>query len=108
MESGKKIHSRKGDTGMDLVKCEGVRKVYGSGNSEVVALDGIDLTVRKGEFVAVTGVRFGKIYFAAYPGQCGQANERESDHRRDGPVKTESDAGGDLPAQKGRPGVSVL
>ena len=40
---------------MDLVKCEGVRKVYGSGNSEVVALDGIDLTVRKGEFVAVTG-----------------------------------------------------
>ena len=55
MKSGKKIHSRKGDTGMDLVKCEGVRKVYGSGNSEVVALDGIDLTVRKGEFVAVTG-----------------------------------------------------
>ena len=40
---------------MDLVKCEGVRNVYGSGNSEVVALDGIDLTVRKGEFVAVTG-----------------------------------------------------
>lgn len=40
---------------MEILKCEGVRKVYGSGNNQVVALDGIDLTVQKGEFVAIVG-----------------------------------------------------
>ena len=40
---------------MEILKCEGVRKVYGSGNNQVVALDGIDMAVRKGEFVAVMG-----------------------------------------------------
>lgn len=34
---------------------KGVRKVYGSGNNQVVALDRIDLTVNKGEFVAIIG-----------------------------------------------------
>ena len=40
---------------MNLLTCEGVRKVYGSGRNQVVALDGIDLTVGKGEFVAIIG-----------------------------------------------------
>ena len=40
---------------MEILKCEGVRKVYGSGENQVVALDGIDLSVGKGEFVAVIG-----------------------------------------------------
>ncbi len=40
---------------MDILTCEGVRKIYGSGNNQVAALDGIDLTVGKGEFVAVIG-----------------------------------------------------
>lgn len=40
---------------MNILTCEGVRKVYGSGNNQVVALDGIDLTVSKGEFVAIVG-----------------------------------------------------
>lgn len=40
---------------MEILKCEGVRKVYGSGGSQVVALDGIDLAVNKGEFVAIIG-----------------------------------------------------
>ena len=40
---------------MEILKCEGVRKVYGSGGNQVVALDGIDLSVNKGEFVAITG-----------------------------------------------------
>lgn len=40
---------------MNLLTCEGVRKVYGSGRNQVVALDGIDLTVDKGEFVAIIG-----------------------------------------------------
>ncbi len=40
---------------MNILTCEGVRKMYGSGNNQVAALDGIDLTVDKGEFVAVIG-----------------------------------------------------
>ena len=40
---------------MEIVRCEGVRKVYGSGDSQVRALNGIDLAVEKGEFVAITG-----------------------------------------------------
>lgn len=40
---------------MEILKCEGVRKVYGSGGNQVTALDGIDLSVSKGEFVAILG-----------------------------------------------------
>ncbi len=40
---------------MEILKCDNVRKIYGSGSNQVTALDGIDLTVEKGEFVAVTG-----------------------------------------------------
>ena len=40
---------------MEILKCENLRKVYGSGNNQVVALDHIDLSVQKGEFVAIVG-----------------------------------------------------
>ena len=40
---------------MEIVKCEGVRKRYGAGDGQVIALDGIDLSVRRGEFVAILG-----------------------------------------------------
>lgn len=40
---------------MELLKCEGIRKVYGQGGDPVVALDRIDLSVDKGEFVAIVG-----------------------------------------------------
>ena len=40
---------------MEILKCENIRKVYGSGNNQVVALDHIDLSVQKGEFVAIVG-----------------------------------------------------
>lgn len=40
---------------MEILKCEGVKKVYGSGGNQVTALNGIDLSVRKGEFVAIIG-----------------------------------------------------
>ncbi len=38
-----------------LVDLRGVTKVYGQGDSEVRALAGVDLTIRRGEFVAVMG-----------------------------------------------------
>lgn len=40
---------------MEILKCEGLRKVYGTGENQVVALDRIDLSVQKGEFVAIIG-----------------------------------------------------
>jgi putative ABC transport system ATP-binding protein len=49
------IFRQKGDDSMEILRCEGVRKIYGTGNSQVTALDGIDLSVEKGEFVAVVG-----------------------------------------------------
>ncbi|EOS41278.1 hypothetical protein C808_00447 [Lachnospiraceae bacterium M18-1] len=40
---------------MEILKCEDIRKVYCSGRHQVIALDGIDLSVEKGEFVAIVG-----------------------------------------------------
>ncbi len=40
---------------MEILKCEGIRKVYGVGNNQVIALDKLDLSVEKGEFVAIVG-----------------------------------------------------
>ena len=42
-------------TGMEILKCEKVMKVYGSGSNQVTALAEIDLSVKKGEFVAILG-----------------------------------------------------
>jgi putative ABC transport system ATP-binding protein len=38
-----------------LLALRDVRKVYGSGEAEVVALDGVDLSIHSGEFIAVLG-----------------------------------------------------
>jgi putative ABC transport system ATP-binding protein len=38
-----------------LIALSGIYKIYGSGESEVRALDGVDLTIDHGEFVAVMG-----------------------------------------------------
>ena len=40
---------------MEILKCENVRKIYGAGNNQVVALNHIDLSIQKGEFVAIVG-----------------------------------------------------
>ena len=40
---------------MTIWETKDLRKVSGSGDTEVRALDGVDLTVEKGEFVAVVG-----------------------------------------------------
>ncbi len=40
---------------MEILRCEGIQKVYGTGNSRVVALQKVDLSVEKGEFVAIVG-----------------------------------------------------
>ena len=40
---------------MAILETHDLRKIYGSGDTEVRALDGVDLTVEKGEFAAVVG-----------------------------------------------------
>ena len=40
---------------MEILKCENVRKVYASGGDPVAALNGISLSVGKGEFTAIVG-----------------------------------------------------
>ncbi len=40
---------------MEILKTQDLRKIYGSGDTEVRALDGVNLAVGKGEFVAVVG-----------------------------------------------------
>lgn len=40
---------------MEILNCEGVKKIYGSGKERVTALDGIRLSVQRGEFVAIVG-----------------------------------------------------
>ncbi|SNX70180.1 putative ABC transport system ATP-binding protein [Cereibacter ovatus] len=38
-----------------LIQLQGIARVYGEGEAEVRALDGVDLAIRKGEFVAIMG-----------------------------------------------------
>ena len=40
---------------MEVLQAKDLRKIYGSGNNAVHALDGVDLSVQKGEFVAIVG-----------------------------------------------------
>ena len=40
---------------MEILQAQGLKKIYGSGDNAVHALDGVDLRVEKGEFVAIVG-----------------------------------------------------
>lgn len=40
---------------MQILEVKNLKKYYGEGNTLVRALDGIDLKVEKGEFVAIVG-----------------------------------------------------
>ena len=40
---------------MEILRVENLNKVYGNGESKVVAIDNISFSVEKGEFVAIVG-----------------------------------------------------
>ena len=40
---------------MEILKVENLRKEYGEGNNKVIALDGVNLEIERGEFVAIVG-----------------------------------------------------
>lgn len=41
---------------MNILKTKELKKIYGTGDAAVHALDGVDFTVEKGEFVAIVGM----------------------------------------------------
>jgi len=46
------VHRR---SAMAILKCNGVEKVFGKSGNQVTALNGIELSIEKGEFVAIVG-----------------------------------------------------
>lgn len=40
---------------MEILRCEAITKYYGTAHTRVTALKGLDLSVKKGEFIAITG-----------------------------------------------------
>ena len=40
---------------MEILKCENVSKIYGSGDTEIKALDNVSFSIEKGEFVSIIG-----------------------------------------------------
>lgn len=40
---------------MEILRCEGLTKVYGTGDNQVIALNHVNLSLEKGEFVAIVG-----------------------------------------------------
>ena len=40
---------------MNILQAKNLKKIYGSGENAVHALDGVSLSVEKGEFVAIVG-----------------------------------------------------
>lgn len=40
---------------MEILRCDNIKKVFGKGGNQVTALNGISLSVKKGEFVAIIG-----------------------------------------------------
>ena len=53
--SGETARSGGGNAGRALISLEGLSKVYKMGTEEVRALDGVDLEIHAGEFVAIMG-----------------------------------------------------
>ena len=40
---------------MEILRCNNIEKVFGKGENQVTALNGIDLSVETGEFAAIIG-----------------------------------------------------
>ena len=94
---------------MKLVECKNLQKTYGSGETAVRALGGVDLCIERGEFTAIVGASgVGKINAAAHSGQRGQTNGRQRAGRRRRRRQPDAREGGAVPAAQGRAGLPVF
>ena len=67
---------------MNILIAENLKKYYQMGENVVKALDGVSLSVRQGEFLAIVGqVRKRQIHAASYAGRIGSADLWESHDR---------------------------
>ena len=76
-----------------VIKLKGVKKRYGVGDAEHYALDGVNLTIRKGEFVAIMG-----------PSGCGKTTLLNIlgllDYTTNGEYKLNATSVADIPPRK--------
>ena len=63
---------------MNILKAVDLQKIYGQGETEVRALDGVNFEVEKGEFVAIVGTSgSGKSTMLHIIGGFGKSTSRE-------------------------------
>ncbi len=56
---------------MEILRCEDIKKVFGKDAGQVTALNGISLSVEKGDFVAIVGASRRVLFRSAHFRQCG-------------------------------------
>lgn len=94
---------------MAILSTRDLKKVYGSGESEVHALDGVNFQVEKGEFVAVVGTSgSGKSTLLHMLGGLDRPTSGRCYRGREGNFYPEGRRADDIPPQEDRLRISEL
>lgn len=92
-----------------FVKLENITKIYHMGEVEIRAVDGIDFSIQKGEFVVIVGYKWGrKDDGFEYTWRDGYCQWRSDHSGRSGYYKVQREAADGIPEGRYRVCVSVL